>query len=223
MNITKRAVFAAFLVGMMVAAGASALANNNDNDNDHPRKLGSTLEVHIFDNGKVLVRGAKITAISGNTISASNTWNSVVLNWTVHTDSSTNLLRRFDGNAQMSDFSVGDFISFSGDLVQTGTSLTVNAKVVKDWSVQKTKAQAKVFEGTLKAISGTVAPITFTLTLSGNQDVTVNVPVGISVLNRNWMIVGLSSFQTGDKVRVWGAREGNTIEASVVRNVSLPR
>ncbi|MDO8482637.1 MAG: hypothetical protein Q7S86_02350, partial [bacterium] len=269
--------------------------------NDH-RSVGSKLEIHISDDGMALVRGAKVTAIAGNVISASTVWGSTSLLWTIQSDSATNVIRRSGGQSNLSEISIGDFVSFQGKLVTTSGNLTVNAKILKNWSVQKKnvsfigkvlslgansfvlsadehgqvtvntasavitkndaavtlavinigdKVMAKglfdetlrvlsadkvkvyvdkaseqhVFEGKLKAIAGTTLPTSITLTLGDddNKDVTVNIPAGISIVGRFYLTVSLSDFKVGDKVRVWGLREGTTIDATVVRNVNLPR
>ena len=55
---------------------APAVHADNDKNEEHEKErkeikaTGSTLEVHISDNGKVLVRGAKVTSVSGSTINA---------------------------------------------------------------------------------------------------------------------------------------------------------
>ncbi|MDO8620245.1 MAG: hypothetical protein Q7R64_02760 [bacterium] len=288
--------------------GNSSRNGSSDKDNKHDKKnrddiraVGSTLEVHISDNGIALVRGAKVTAVSGSIVTASTVWGATTLSWTVMSDTTTNLLRRSGGKSNLSEFSVGDFISFQGPLNLNSANLTVNAKILKNWSVQKKNASLigkilslgansfvlaveehgqitvalaqavsiskndrdvvfsdlhsgdkvsasgvfdetskvltaskvkiymdktaveHVFEGTLKAVSGTTLPTSFTLTLNERTDVTVNVPLGISVVGKTYLGVSLADFRVGDKVRVWGLREGATIDATVVRNVSLPR
>ena len=208
--------------------------NDKDHDRDKERgekqlreaqAIGSTLEIHVTDHGKVLVRGAKVTSISGNTINASATWGSAVFNWAVVTDSSTELIRRFGGKAAISEISVGDFISFRGILdTSVANPITVKASAVKDWSIQK-QIPAPIrttLEGKIKSVGGTTTlPTTFVMT-SGNKDYTVNVSAGTAVLNHLWLQAALSSFKAGDKIRVYGTVNANlTVEATVVRNVSL--
>jgi hypothetical protein len=304
------------LLASFAAVLPGALADNNKNTNggndgggDKTRSelkaIGSTLEVHIYDNGAVLVRGAKVTAVSGNTISATTALGGTNLNWTVSTDSSTQFVGHSGGQAGVAAISVGDFVSFNGNLVASTAGLTVNAKTLKDWSGQaqtqmknasfigkvvslgsssfvlaaeehgnvtvnviattafmKGDANAAfgdihvgdkvlasgifnntslaldasnvkiyvdknveqhTFEGTLKAIAGTTAPTSFTLTSANGADLTVNVPVGISVVNKLYLAAALSDFAVGDKVRVWGLEVGTTVDATVVRDTNLPR
>jgi hypothetical protein len=270
-----------------------------------PAAVGSTLEAHIGSDGSVLIRGAKVTAISGSVLTVTQTWGSYISTWTVNVDPSTELIRRYGGASSLSEFSIGDFIAVKGALDTTKVSSTITAKVIRDYSIQKENANfsgsvqsvnavnqsfvlstpnrgnqtifvssstvvkqggatttfaalsvgqkitrasgvwnnltntmqsekvdiyqnnallnKRTFEGTLKSMSATTTlPTTFVLTV-GATDFTVNVPLGISVLNKNWLTTPLSTFVIGDKVRVYGAvQPANTsvIDASVVRDAS---
>lgn len=296
---TLLASFAAVLPGALAKDGGD---NNEQKTRQELKAVGSTLEIHIFDNGKVLVRGAKVTAVSGNTVSATTAWSSTSIAWTVATDGSTEFVRRSSGQSGVSEITVGDYISFNGDLVATGSGFTVNASVLKNWSTQQKKsasfigkvlslgtnsfvltaeehgnvtvgvtsttsftkgdsnaafgdihvgdkvlasgifnnalltleatkikiyvdknAEQHTFEGSLKTLPGAALPTYFVLTLSENTDVTVNLPVGISIVNKSYLVAALSDFRTGDKIRVWGLQAGSTIDATVVRNTNLPR
>lgn len=115
-----------------------------------PAAVGSTLEMHINNDGSVLVRGAKITSINGTTVHATQTWGSYSVNWVVQTSPSTQLLRRYGGASSLSEFVVGDYISFSGTIDPSQSQGTVIAKVVKDFSVQKVNA---TFSGSVSSVS----------------------------------------------------------------------
>lgn len=287
--------------------GIAKADNDHGRDNELRRASGSTLEVHINDNGKTLVRGAKVTAVSGSVITATTTFGTNVMTWTVNTTSNTQFVRKFGGVSSTAEIQVGDFLSFSGMLSTTATGLTVDATIVKDWSIQarndsfkgtissidattlsfvlasenrgnitvktatttqikkgnlvitfadlhvgdkidktdglynnltltltansvKVKADqsqgngnqnSQVFEGTLQSLSATTTPTTLALMVGGTS-YTVNIPTGISILNKNWLITSLTTFQVGDTVRVYGALQSGTtiIDASVVRDAS---
>lgn len=164
------------LVAAFVLLGAVhfvSAENNLDEGMRHKKEVhdsGSTLEVHFFDSGKVLVRGAKVTSISGNTVNAFTAWGSVNLNWAVNVDpNGSKVVRKFGGVASVSEIAVGDLISFHGDLVTTTASpLTVNAKTVKDWSIQK---KLSGVNGTVKSVDP--ALMSFVLTNGERGDVTV--------------------------------------------------
>lgn len=185
------------------------------------KEVGSTLEVHIFDGGKVLVRGAQVTAINNGIITAQNSWASTTMNWTVNTNTDTNFIHRFGGNGSIADIAVGHIISFDGTIV-SGTGLTVQAKTIKDWSTQKPEPVRSTVQGTLKSIASSTVPTTFVLTV-GSTDFTVNVSATTSILNNAWLATSLSNFQVGHTVRVYGAinTASSTINATVVRNTSI--
>ncbi len=149
-----------FFLAALTLVGISTSADDNkdeDKENrarsEHAREArahDSTLEVHFFDNGKVLVRGAKVTAVSGNTVNAVTAWDAVSLSWGVNVLPDTEINRRFGGRSSVSEISVGDFISFQGALLYTSAfPIMVNAKVIKNWSVQKKNAS---FNGKVKSV-----------------------------------------------------------------------
>lgn len=134
-----------------------------------PAAVGSTLEEHINSNGTVLVRGAKITSISGGTIDAAQNWGAYNMNWVVNTGASTSFLRRGGTTSSMGEFSVGDYISFTGPLDTTQSVATVDASVVRDFSIQLFDSN---FSGTVSSVN--TASSSFMLQTSAQGNVTVN-------------------------------------------------
>lgn len=133
-----------------------------------PAAAGSTLETHINNNGTVLVRGAKITGINGATISTTQSWGAYSINWVINTTGSTQFLLRYGGKATAANFSVGDYISFSGPLDNTQATATVHATVVKDFSSQRA---ASSFSGTVESVN--TANTSFTLSTASRGTITV--------------------------------------------------
>ncbi len=288
-------------LAMVIALVAVPAYADNDNGKKEAHNNGTTLEVHINDNGSVLVRGAKVTAISGSIISASTTFGTSSIAWTIDGSGVSKVTRRYGGNGTVADIQIGDYISFNGSLTSTGTGFAVKATSLKDWSIQvrnssfsgtissitgtsfvlttadnktitvNTDANTKItrgdttiafnalvvgtkvtkteglynntsntlaaksiklyadpllskrtFEGTLTSTISATLPATFTF-LSEGKTYTVNVPVGISILNKNWMQIPLSTFQVNDTIRVYGmiqASNTSVIDATVVRNAT---
>ena len=290
---------------MAVSIFAVALTASAQTTASTPQSVGSTLEVHIYNNGTALVRGAKVSGVSGNAISATTTFGSYSINWTVGTSSSTNIIKRYGGATVISNIQNGDFISFSGVLNTVASQATVDATSVRDWSLQTTNStfsgtvssinatansfvlatpskgnitvniisstqftkdgttvtisnlnvgdkilqvsglydnlsqtlqastvkvyvnqgllNERTFQGTLQSVAGTTAPTTLTVTI-GSTNFTINVPVGISILNKNWLQSSLVNFKAGNTIRIYGAVEVNnntTIDASVVRDTNI--
>lgn len=286
---------------MAIALVAVPAYADNDNYKKEAHNNGTTLEVHINDNGSVLVRGAKVTAISGSIISASTTFGTSSIAWTVDGSGVSKVTRRYGGNGTVADIQVGDYLSFNGSLTATASGFSVKATSLKDWSIQvrnssfsgtissitgtsfvltttdnktitvNTDANTKItrgdtpvafsalivgdkitkteglynntsntlaaksirlyndpllskrtFEGTITSAVSTTTPATFTFVSEG-KTYTVNVPAGISILNKNWMQIPLSTFQTNDSIRVYGmiqASNTSMIDATVVRNTT---
>ena len=305
-NILK--TIAGITLGLMLVAIPAYATNDNENNRGHnsDRKqevhnVGSTLEIHIYDSGKVLVRGAKVTAVNGTNISAESLVGQSSISWLVDASATPKVVRRYGGNSSVSEIVVGDFISFSGMLTATGSQWGVKATSLKDWSIQVknssfsgtitsisgssfvlttengksinvntdvntkiTKGDAtmafsalvvgdkvakteglynnntnilmakiikvyvnpiinkRTFEGKLTSAIGILPPTSFTFDSEGKV-YTVNVPIGISILNKDWLQIPLTNFQLNDTVRVYGlvqASNTSVIDATVVRNAS---
>jgi hypothetical protein len=227
-NIFAKPTLALAAAAILIGAPL-ALANSNDRndfDRSEVHKLGSELSVQINDNGKTIVRGAKVTAISGPTVSAMTVFGSTTVSWSITTTLSTQFVDKGGRNLGISGIAVGDIVSFSGSLNGSASSLTVAANVVKDWSKnvkQNEKQNEKhTFSGTLQTLPASTTPTTFLLAVQ-DTTYTVAVPSGISILNKIWLPVSLSTFVLGDRVNVYGAVDASStsvINASVVRNPS---
>lgn len=103
------------------------------------KSVGSTLEVTIADDGRTIVRGAQVTSVSDGTIRAETEWGATSLDWVITTDSDTDFLMKAGTDAAIGDIAVGQYISFSGMIDGSGSALTVDADVVKNWSLEDPK------------------------------------------------------------------------------------
>ncbi len=209
------------LLAALTALTIAVPAFADDDRGEHMKaahSLGSTLEVHINDNGKTLVRGAKVTAVSGNTITATTAWGSVSMAWTVNTNAGTEFVRKAGGASNISEVSVGDFISFYGMLVTTTSGFTVNADIVKDWSVQ---AISGSFNGTVQSVN--VSANSFVLASNERGTVTVMVSGQTSVMKGDAAAV-FADIVAGASVQVKGVwnTQTNTIAASRV-TIKVPK
>lgn len=199
------ALAAAFVVAPVYALAGSGKAHGTF----APRSTGSTLEVIISDNGKTTVRGAKVTDVSGSTITAQTIWDASSITWTVRTDADTDFIRKSGGASSVGDISEGDYISFSGDL-SSGSSFSVTADVVKNWSLAENRL----------TLVGTVTDVddsSFTLATAARGNVTVRVNGDTDYLN------GLSVFGDIDvdsKVVAYGAYDPSA-EVLTASSVSL--
>ncbi|HYF10303.1 MAG TPA: DUF5666 domain-containing protein [Candidatus Paceibacterota bacterium] len=194
-----------------------------DDDKRDAVKAENAFEVRMAHNGDVTVRGAKVTAIGNGSLTAVSTWGNISLTWTVLTDSSTKFVTKGDKNSTLSGIKVGDSVSFSGKLASTGTAFSVNAKVIKNWSLSAPVAPVRhVFEGKLQSVATTTLPSSLSLMI-GSKVYMVLVPANTPILNALWGTTTLSRFSAGDTVRVFGSLQAGSdsvIDAFVVRNAS---
>src|SRR3989338_7106834 len=89
------------------------------------------LEVHIANNGFVLIRNATITSISGTTIEAEIAWGSSTLTWEVQTDGKTEFVLSSGEKGTLSGLTESDIITITGELDPTLTEPTVIAETVR--------------------------------------------------------------------------------------------
>jgi len=209
------------MFGLMTSIDAR-LGGSFDDHKKEAKLDGSSLEVSIKDNGQVLVRGAKVSGVSGNTITATTAWGAMNLNWNVNVLSSTNIVRKFGSVSPLSEIKTGDIISFTGTVSSgTNSAMVVDAKVIKNWSITKQNVRSKI-EGTVKSVSGSTLPASIVVTAEG-KDYTVSVSSATSVVNDAWASVSLSSFVVGNKVTAYGVVNDSTLSvaATVLRNESI--
>ena len=131
----------------------------------HAEEASSQPGAHmtVANSGQVIVRGAKVTGVSGGVITATTQWGSSSLSWTVRTNGSTRFL---PAGAVSTDtlraIKIGDTVSFSGELDMSAGRFIVGASVFKDVSLIR---DAQVIRGAVQGVSK--APDT--LTVSGEQ------------------------------------------------------
>ncbi|MEN9582628.1 MAG: hypothetical protein RL641_582 [Candidatus Parcubacteria bacterium] len=231
----NKKLFLGMLAFAIIALSGTAIAradnNNSGNENQEKKssmddwgkndreakEVGSTLEVHITNNGNVLVRGAKVTAINGSSLTATTTWGSSSMTWTINTDSSTKLIRRFGGTSTISEISVGDFVSFQGSLVAgTSTPMTVLAKTLKNWSVQKKNS---TFEGIVTSLGGS----SFIIATNNSGNITVNTTSSTQFM-KNGVAGTLADITITSKITATGLYNNltKTLDASKVA-VKIPK
>ncbi len=191
-NVTMSAAFALSAV-LGLAAPGLALAEGNGQGGPE----GSGVEVHITGNGNALVRGAKVVSVSGTDVSATTAFGPSTLSWIIHTDTSTQFVRRFGGASSVAEITAGDTISFSGPLA-TSSGLVVNAKIVKDWSILKTRSMLTGVVASINAGSSS-----FGLSTNNHGTVTVNV-ASSTILMKNGINILFSLLGIGDKVKASG-------------------
>ena len=185
----------ALVVGaVLLAVPLVSMAKSNDRGNSGNTQTGK--EIHISNDGTVLVRGATVTAVSGNTVTATTAWGSANVTWTLKTDNAEFL--RMKGSGERSDVVSGHMISFAGTLDQATGAFTVNAQVVKDWSVAN--------ESTIKGSVSSIATSTSSFVLSTKDGaVTVSTTGSTTIALENGSNAAFGDIFVNREAKVTGA------------------
>jgi len=97
------------------------------------------LEMHIANNGLVLLRSARVVSLHGNTITVSTAWGSADFTWTVRTDLShfesrtfgTRFIDRDGKKGSLSGIKVGSVVTITGALDPVAGEPTIDADSVR--------------------------------------------------------------------------------------------
>jgi hypothetical protein len=191
-----------------------ASADNDKNKDTSMRPASHRVEVAVTDSGNVLVRGAKVTAVSGSTITAVTTAGASTLTWTVTTDGSTSFITSSGSGSSLGTISVGDIVSFAGAL--SGSGLSVKATAVKDWTVG---ANERSIVGTVQSVNSTGNSLTIT---NGKDNGNDNKKVTTIQFTNSTVVSGtgttFGSIVAGDKVKATGTvnADGTVLTATAV-------
>ncbi len=125
----------AFLFSLLRVAPAAAAAHGQV----ATTKPARPMELHIADNGLVLLRSARIASIEGSTITLSTAWGSTNFTWVVHTNASsygtrefgTKFLTREGQKIALSNLQIGELVTITGTLADGAQSPTVEAQTVR--------------------------------------------------------------------------------------------
>lgn len=218
MNIKKYILGAGFASLILMGAVSLALANDNNGNKPESTNHPQPMIVQIGSSGNALLRG-NIKSLGTNSFVLTS-WGG---DWMINFTSSTNLTPWGD----YSQFKVGDFVGVNGK-INTNSSFTVDAKIVRDWEIRKVEQNAmKSIKELMKSLlprnwQGTASNISsnsFTLTIEGTA-YTVNVAATAKIVNNHYGTISLSDIQNGDTVRIYGVFSGNVATAYVVRDTS---
>ena len=220
MTITQKMFMGTASVALLSALSIMPLvasANEGEKDKTIVRPIQSGVEVAITNDGHVLVRGAKVTAISGSTITAQTVWGATTMNWTVNAGSAQ-FVNVNGSDSTLGSISIGDSVSFAGSWNPSGAALNVNASVVKDRSVG-----SRTVTVTGKVSSINAGATSLVLAKGENNDKTITVQFnGSTVINLNDATATFNSIQTGDTIKVKGTANADATILTAT-NVSIVR
>jgi len=95
-------------------------------------KSAQMLGINIANNGLVLLRGARVSAISGEIIYVEMKWNVARLTWTIRSNLNTKFLTSTGEKQSLADIRVGDIVNVTGELSDDGTGPVINAQFVRE-------------------------------------------------------------------------------------------
>lgn len=215
MSLTLKRIMALPVLGAMMfslISFAPAIASANEGNNISSSVASPSVSM---TDGKALVRGAKVTSVSGSTVNASVTWGSVVMNWTVNTDASTKYFNRLGKAGVFADIGAGDSISFAGTM--SGNGMTVLASAIKDLSGTVTNA---TIGGKVQSINtGALSLVLSKGKDEHNQSPTLTVQTNASTtITMNGAALAFGAIQTGDTVKATGtlSADGATLSATAL-------
>jgi Arc/MetJ family transcription regulator len=89
------------------------------------------LEMHVANNGLVLLRGATVIRSDANRLAVTIRWAESDFTWVVLTDSSTRFIGSDGAHEQSSDVSVGDTLTVSGMMIG-GPTPAMQAQYIRE-------------------------------------------------------------------------------------------
>lgn len=175
--------------------------------------------ISISDKGEVKVKNIVVFQIAGSTFFARTYWDQAFVRWTIRTNGDTNLVKRFGGNAKLSEISVGDVLNVDGSLLSGADSLNINATVIRDMTLEKEDGS---FSGRVTRVDTSAS--SFVMTADSGQAITIHMGSSVSV-KKGVISIPLSKVNPGDvAIFVSGSyhEPTETIEATNVEIYQTP-
>lgn len=107
------------------AAAAAAASSSTSADT-------TTREIHIANNGLVLLRGALVTSVSGASIRVKIPFGGKDFTWALQANSATQFITRAGEEEGLADIQVGDIITASGKLAGGGKEPVIIVQFVHE-------------------------------------------------------------------------------------------
>lgn len=170
--------------------------------------------VVIKQNGHVKVMNARVTGISGNTFSASATWGSLIMNWTVNTNDNSNFILNQGSKGSLAQIEVGHMVAFEGTLDGTASTPTVIARMVRDYSVRKVHINSW---GVITSLDTAGKKFVATFSEKDKGELTINVADSTKIM-KGTRAISISDLNIGDQVQVVGVwdKETKTVNAEKI-------
>lgn len=96
-----------------------------------PKKI-PLLEIHVANDGIILLRDAKVISVSEDTFHVLMTWNSVEFFWEIQTKFFTKVMTAKGEQMTLANIKVGDIVTITGELIAGGPEPIIAAQFVRD-------------------------------------------------------------------------------------------
>jgi hypothetical protein len=229
--MTKVKTLSVLIAGLVLAASVSLAQETSPSaTNSVPvvKTKHSAMVVQIGPAGNALIRGT-VTNVGTDSLTVKS-WGG---NWTVKIERDTKFLPR---GLTPDQIKAGDLVGLNGK-VNSEENLTVHATLIHDWTEKKiTKEEIKETKKEVKQILKETKPKIHVLTVEtidkinntltaklNSQTITVKLANGAKLIDRNFKTIAFDKIEANDKIRVYGVLSDNTLEASVIRDISIPR
>jgi hypothetical protein len=231
--MTKVKTLSVLIAGLVLAASVSLAQETSPSATSSvpvtkPHPLPMVVE--IGPAGNALIRGTVTNVDVGTDSLTVKSWGG---DWTVKIDTNTKLL---PNGLTLNQIKAGDFVGLNGK-VNSEETLTVHATLIRDWTEKKiTKEEVKETKKEVKQILKETKPKIHVLTVEtidktnntltaklNGQTITVKLANGAKLIDRNFKTITFDKIEANDKIRVYGVLSGNTLEASVIRDISIPK
>ena len=90
------------------------------------------LEMHVANNGLVLLRGAVVTEVSGTTLTLDGSWGKAHFVWEVQTDSQTKFFHTNGTIGELNDIHPGDIVMATGNIDTSASLPTLHALYLRE-------------------------------------------------------------------------------------------
>lgn len=162
------------------------------------RTVGSPIEIHVNDDGNVVVKGARIEQIAGTTIYAKVYWGEIFLRMTIRTTPGTDISKKTGTALRVADLKAGDFISFEGQFYSGSSAFDVMARKITNWSDQ---IERQEFSGVIADIPSNAAGTSTTLVLRTKNNTLVPVIVNADTqITKGTLTIRFNELKKGDTV-----------------------
>jgi hypothetical protein len=215
MTTIAKQLSASVLVPIMALAVVFGVMPNIASADSGSKSRIEAPSVAMSAEGKVLVKQAKVTSVSGAVINASITLGSGTLSWVVNTDATTKFYNRTGTAGVISDIAVNDLITFGGEL--QGNGFTVKALAVKDMTGVVTNA---TISGKVESINTSALSLVLDKSKNdnGNDRKTTVQTNASTAISMNGSVLPFASILASDKVKATGtlSSDGLTLTATTL-------